>query len=241
MSEKIWFLKRCDLFERLTSDEAERLERNAAMRTLRKEEIIYFPGEPGQSVLVLARGRVKIKYITPDGKETIFTFIEEGEMFGVLALLDGAPRSQYAQAVEDSQVLVIPRKDLLWLMERKPSVALRVTKLLGIRLRRIENRLRNIVFRSTRERVILLLLELLESHGQKLAGRWEIGLRLTHQDLASLIGSTRETVTQTLTQLQREGLVQMHRQCIAVLDRARFAKEAGELDQPPAELARRLT
>src|SRR5262249_11056197 len=84
MSEKIWFLKRCSLFEQLTPAECRRLESQAVVRTFHRGEIIYFPSEPGQSVLVLLRGRVKIKAITPEGKETIFAFFEEGELFGEL-------------------------------------------------------------------------------------------------------------------------------------------------------------
>src|SRR5439155_14026296 len=154
-------------------------------RTFARKEIIYFPDEPGRTVLLLARGRVKIKAVTPDGRETIFAFIEAGELFGELAVLDAQPRREYAEAVEDSLVLALPREDLLWLMERRPDVALHVTKLLGLRRRRIENRLRNILFRSTRERTVALILELLETHGQRLpTGGWEIQLRLSHQDLA---------------------------------------------------------
>jgi CRP-like cAMP-binding protein len=226
MSDKIWFLKRCDLFERLKPAEAERLERRASMRTFKRGDIVYFPTEPGQSVLLLARGRVKIKDITPDGKETILAFIEEGELFGELALLDSQPRNEYAEAVVDSQVLMIPRDDLLWLMGQQPDLALRVTKLVGLRRRRIENRLRNIMFRPNRERVLLVLAELLESHGQQNGNHWEIRLRLSHQELASLIGATRETVTVTLGQLQLERLIRVERRLIKVLDRNRLLAEA---------------
>jgi CRP-like cAMP-binding protein len=226
MSEKIWYLKRCPLFERLTPAEAQRLDSRALARSFRAKEMIWFPDEPGESVLVLARGRVKIKAVTPDGRETIFAFIEPGELFGELAILDGESRQDYAEAVEDSLVLAVPRTELLWLMERRPDVALHVTKLLGFRLRRIENRLRNLLFRSTRERALSLLLELLESHGRLVGDRWEIRLRLSHQDFANLIGSTRETVTMTLGQLQREGLIEIRRKLIAVVERERLAAEA---------------
>jgi CRP-like cAMP-binding protein len=226
MSEKIWFLKRCDLFKRLTPAEAERLEHRASMRTFKRGDIIYFPTEAGQSVLLLARGRVKIKDVTPDGKESIFAFIEEGELFGELALLDSQPRNEYAEAVLDSQVLVIPRDELLWLMGQKPDLAMRVTKLVGLRRRRIENRLRNIMFRPNRDRILLLLAELLDSHGQQVGEHWEIRLRLSHQELASLIGATRETVTVTLGQLQLERLIRIERRLIKVLDRKRLVAEA---------------
>src|SRR5215470_8022830 len=105
MDGTLWYLKRCDLFEQLTPEQAERLERHARMRKF-KRQALDSPDEPGQSVLVLASGRVKINHLTPDGKETILAFIEEGEIFGELALVDAKPRGEYAEAVVDSQVLV---------------------------------------------------------------------------------------------------------------------------------------
>src|SRR5260370_38260537 len=89
MAEKIWFLKRCDLFERLTATESEHLERRAVMRAFKRGNIIYFPDDPGRSILALLRGRVKIKSLTAQGKETILAFIDEREIFGDVALLAG--------------------------------------------------------------------------------------------------------------------------------------------------------
>jgi CRP/FNR family cyclic AMP-dependent transcriptional regulator len=226
MSEAIWFLKRCPLFEHLTPDECQRLESRSRARAFPRRSTIYFPDEPGESVLLLTRGQVKIMALTPDGREMIFAFIEPGELFGELAVLDAAPRNEHAEAVEDSHALAIPRDELLWLMGRRPDIALSVTKLIGLRLRRIENRLRNTLFRSTRERTVAVLLELLASHGRAAGGRWEIGLRLSHQEMANLIGATRESVTLTLGQLQKEGLIEVNRRRVIVLDRNRLAAEA---------------
>ena len=240
MSEKIWFLKQCDLFAGLSPAQRQRLERNAVLRTFRPAEMIYFPTEPGQSVLLLAVGRVKIKALAPDGRETIFAFIDEGELFGELALVDTSPRNDYAEAVTASRVLAIPREDLLWLMNQRPEVALSITKLLGFRLRRIENRLRNILFRSNRQRLVSLLLELVDSHGDKRGSHWEIRLRLSHQELASLIGTTRESVTLALGQLQREKLIVAQRRRLFVMDRARLAAEQDEGGGPFEGVSSRL-
>lgn len=237
MSETIWFLKRCPLFEGLTPAQRQRLEARAVLRTFRRGQVIYFPTEPGLSVLLLARGRVKIKALTPEGKETIFAFIEEGELFGELALLDDAPRNEYAEAVGEVRVVALLREDLLWLMGQRPDVALSLTKLVGLRRRRIESRLRNLLFRSTRDRLLALLLELLDSHGQPHGAGWEIRLPLSHQELANLIGATRETVTLTLGQLQREGLLRVLRRRLLILDRKRLDAAAGGSDGAGAEPA----
>src|SRR5262249_31111860 len=125
-------------------------------------------------------------------------------------------------------VRAIPREALLWLMDQRPNVTLHVTKLVGLRRRRIENRLRNILFRSTRERVVALLVELVESYGRQVGSGWQIRLPLSHQEVASLIGVTRETVTLTLRQLQLERLIQVRRRQLTVLDRPRLVREAAE-------------
>jgi CRP-like cAMP-binding protein len=228
MQSKLWYLKRCDLFERLTPEQAERLDRYCFCLSFKRRSLIYSSTEPGQSVMVLASGRVKIKDITSEGKETILAFIEEGEIFGELALLENQSRGEFAEAVEDSQVLVIPREELLWLMEQRPDVSLSVTKLVGLRRRRIENRLRNVLFLPSRERMVRLLLELIESHGERRGNACEIRLPLSHQDLASLIGLTREMVTRVLGQLQAEGLIEVRRRRITVTDCKRLAANSGE-------------
>jgi CRP/FNR family cyclic AMP-dependent transcriptional regulator len=234
MQTKLWYLKRCDLFERLSPEQAERLDRRASLLTFRRQSLIYSSTEPGQSVMILASGRVKIKDITQEGKETILAFIEEGEIFGELALLDSLPRGEFAEAVEDSQILVIPREELLWLMEQRPDVSLSVTKLVGLRRRRIENRLRNVLFLPSRERMVRLLLELVESHGERRGNVCEIRLPLTHQDLASLIGLTREMVTRVLGQLQAEGLVEVKRMRITVRDCRRLSGSSADAAGQPS-------
>jgi CRP-like cAMP-binding protein len=224
----------------VTAAQAERLERHALIRTFPKHTLVYYPAEPGRSVLVLGKGRIKIKHLTPDGKETILAFIEEGELFGELALVDGEARGEYAEAVVDSQVLLVPRDDVLWLMEQRSDVALSVTKLVGFRRRRIENRLRNVLFLSSRERLARLLLELVQLHGERVGLHYEIRLPLSHQDLAGLIGMTRETVTVVLGQMQAEGLIRIRRRRITVVDGKRLSAEGcrsdGALDKAPATI-----
>jgi CRP/FNR family cyclic AMP-dependent transcriptional regulator len=240
MSEAIWFLKRCPLFEHLSADECRRLEARAIGRSFPRRSVLYFPDEPGESVVLLTRGRVKILALTPDGREMIFAFIEPGELIGELAVLDPAPRNERAEAVEDSYALAIPRDEVLWLMGQRPEIALSVTKLIGLRLRRVENRLKNLLFRSIRERALLMLLELLDSHGRPVGRRWEINLRLSHQEFANLIGATRETITLTFGQLQKEGLIEIRRRRITILDRDRIAEEAcGVPATPDTPIARR--
>ncbi len=236
MDGALWYLKRCDLFELLTPEQAARLNRNALARTFKRRELVYSPTEPGETVLVLAGGRVKIKDLTADGKETILTFIEEGELFGELALLDEEPRREYAEAVEESRVLALQREDLLAVMEARSDLALSITKLIGLRRRRIENRLRNVLFLPARERMLRLLGELGEAYGERAGAGRELRLSLSHQDFASLVGITRETVTVLLGEFQAEGLLKLQRCRVTILDWARLHRgsDAAFVRPPPA-------
>lgn len=216
MAEKHWYLKRCNLFDRLAPDELSRLEGRARLRKYARGNAIYLPADAADGVLLLAEGRVKICSFTGDGKQTILAFIEPGEMFGELALLQNGDREEFAEALVDSTVVLLPADLVQGLMEENAGLALGVTKLIGLRRRRIERRLKYLLFRSNRERLVHLLLELSEQYGRRTPDGVELSIRLAHQDLASVIGSTRETVTVLLGELQAEGLLRVGRRKITV-------------------------
>lgn len=233
MAGSIWYLKKCDLFERLSDAEAERLNRRALVRKFKKKTVIYAPAEAGERVLVLAMGRVKIYDLTPEGRETILAFVEQGELFGEMAALDGQPRQEFAEAAEDCEVLAIPGADFMALLESRADLSLSVTKLIGLRRQRIETRLRSILFLSTRPRLIRVLIELVETHGERIGTRFVIRFPLSHQDFAGLIGVSRETVTLTLGQLQAEGLITIERRRVVLLDLDRLRRSLLQSADPP--------
>ncbi|MFT5527116.1 MAG: CRP/FNR family cyclic AMP-dependent transcriptional regulator, partial [Pirellulaceae bacterium] len=114
------------------------------------------------SVFFLVNGRAKICNLTPDGKQSILAFINPGELFGELALLGEDQRDEYAETIDASTVVMIPDIEMERLMEEFPRVSLGITKIIGMRRKRIERRLRNLLFLSNRERLTHLLLELAE-------------------------------------------------------------------------------
>jgi CRP-like cAMP-binding protein len=239
MTEELWYLKQCDLFRRLGPEEIARLEPLCRSRTFRRGEPIYLPADASDAAMVLAEGRVKIGALTSDGKQTILAFIEPGELFGELEALDGGPREEFAEAAEKSTVVLMPAEALRRLIEADPTLALSVTKLIGLRRRRIERRLKSLLFRSNRQRLVSLLLELADQYGQPSdePPGIRLGIKLSHQDMASVIGSTRETVTVVLGELQSEGLVNIGRRKIVLSDLSMLEKAADgplEARQPVA-------
>lgn len=237
MPDHIWYIQKCGLCEQLTAEELGRLESQARIRTFPKNAPIYLPRDQANLVYILAEGRVRLVSLTPEGKQAILAMFEPGDLFGELSLVGSETREEFAEAMVKSTVVAIPRDTMEEVMLSNPRLTLAVTKLIGFRRRKLERRLRNLLFRTNRERLIALLWELVEQYGKSTPEGTLINIRLSHQDLASLIGITRESVTLTLGELQSEGLVSIGRQRILIHQLDRLASAANEsLNELPTDL-----
>lgn len=154
-------------------------------------------------------------------------FVDPGELFRELALTGSEICEEFAQAAAQSTVVAIPKDAMETVLLRNAGLSLSITRYVGLRRRSLERRLKNLMFRSNRERIPDLLRELLEQYGRPVVEGILIDIRLSHQDLASLIGITRESVTLTLGELQNERMISIGRQRIVVLDRQRLIQAAG--------------
>jgi CRP-like cAMP-binding protein len=236
MDKKFWYLKDCSLFQCLTDEQVRRLEGRSKSRDFKRGMLIYVPSDLGDCVLVLSSGRVKIFHNTQDGKQAVLALIDPGELFGELALVEPTQREEYAEAMELSTVIVIPTEEVQRLMNEHPKLSLGLNKLLGLRVQRFNRRLKSLLFRSNRERVVHLLFDLAEKYGKyQRDGTIAIGIRLSHQELASIIGSTRETVTLVLGELQDEGALTTSRKEIILHE---VGKLAAEIEVPVPSLKR---
>ena len=142
MSERLWYLKSCDLFQQLSPQQLTALESRCRVRKCPRSTPIYLPADHADGVLLLAEGRVKIGSFTEEGKQTILAFIEPGELFGELSLMGSQEREEYAEAVEKSTVILIPNESIQQLLLENPNVSLGITKLFGLRRKRVERRLK---------------------------------------------------------------------------------------------------
>jgi CRP/FNR family cyclic AMP-dependent transcriptional regulator len=230
MSEKLWHLKNCGLFEQLDAEQLCRLESCSRSKSFAAKCPIYLPADRAESVFVLAHGLAKVSHLTDDGKESVLSYVEPGEMFGELAIFSVDQRDEFVESVERSTVVMFPVTELQRLMSEVSDVAIGITKLVGMRRQRVERRLKNLLFLSNRDRLIHLLLDLAEQFGTPEDDCIRLRLKLSHQELANLIGSTRETVTITLGQLKSEGMVTGGRCRIVV---ARPAELAATVHRDP--------
>jgi CRP-like cAMP-binding protein len=231
MSKRLWYVQNCSLFKRLSASQLSSLEQRALIRNFPRNSAVYLPSDASGGAFLLARGRVRICSATPEGKLAILTFVEPGELFGELSLVQLGEREERAETVIDSTVVYLPGDEMGRLMEVSADVSLGIMKLIGMRRKRLERRLRSLLFRSNRDRLAHLLLELAEQYGRTTDEGVLLDIKLSHSDLSSIIGATRETVTTLLGEMRHDELLKIGRQRIVIRDLRRLA-EMGEMPVP---------
>ena len=225
MVDQHWHIRHCSLFKQLDSSQLSRLEATSRLRSFPIASVVYLPTDESEGAFLLAEGRIRLSSTTPDGKLAILGFIEPGDLFGELGLLHPGCREERAEAILPSTVILFSGRSLQLLMEECGHLTLQVTKLIGMRLRRIERRLKGLLFRSNRDRLCSLLLDLIEQYGKLTNDGIHIDIKLSHQDLASLIGATRESVTHIMGAMQLDGILKFGRQRIVIRDIKRLSEE----------------
>jgi CRP-like cAMP-binding protein len=187
------------------------------MREIRRKEVLYLPGDAGDRIYLLKRGVVKISTLTDDGKEIILALMRPGEVFGEEAVLEDAPRDHMAEAYEDALICVITRQDFMGILRAHPEMAFKVTKLVGFRLKTLRSRVEGLLFKGAPARLAQTLLDLARDHGVKDAEGVLLPLRLSQQDLANLIGVTRESVNLALADFRSRGLIETEGRALRLL------------------------
>lgn len=223
---KLWFLKHIHLFDGISPSAMHEMEKITRMEEVKKRQPLYLPGDPSSSVYLLKRGRVKIANTAPNGKEVTFDILEAGEVFGELDVLEDAPRSTSAEALDDALICVIPRKDFDQYLAMHPNVTIKLTKLISMRLKKIQSRIEYLVFRDAPARLAHLLSELSNTEGVTDKQGVRLKVKLTHQEIANLIGCSRETVSVTLGQFREEGLINMDGRTIVILKQDALTRRA---------------
>lgn len=181
----------------------------AQRRAYRRQEFIFQLGAPCEYVYLLSQGRVKIFGLSALGKEVIHWFCLPGELFGLAEMARGGPRRVYAQACVDCEVFAVPPDQFKAFLGRRPATSMAVIDLLSSRLRVLGDMLQNLTSDDVTTRVVKLLLRLCGRYGKRVEHQICLDLPLTHQEMADMIGATRQTVTTVLGDLKRMAAVRI--------------------------------
>jgi CRP/FNR family transcriptional regulator/CRP/FNR family cyclic AMP-dependent transcriptional regulator len=203
-------------FASLGEDALQALEQACRRRVFQRGETLFYEEDPGSALYILQAGQVKIVRLAPDGEERILHLQGEGSCLGELSLIDGAPRSARAVALDRVEALVLYREPFLELLARHPAVALAVMTELAGMVRRLSAQLQDLTALDVPGRLAKKLLELAATHGQATPEGRHIPLPLTQQELAHMIGATRVAVNQALSAFRQQGLLTTDRSGITL-------------------------
>lgn len=214
-------------FSGLDAATLERVGRGMRTRRFRRGEVIFHLGDPGDALFIVMTGAIKIMLPSDAGDEAILATLRPGDVFGELALLDGAPRSATAAALEPTETLILPRGQFRELLATEPAIVDALLASLASELRRLTNHVEELHFLDITGRLASRLARLAAESGKKLTdGTIRLRAPLTQGDLAAMIGCTRQSVNKLLGMFTDDGLIRLERDSIVVLDLERLHRAA---------------
>jgi CRP-like cAMP-binding protein len=210
-------LSRVSLFQDLSPEELVQVASKCRRRVFQPGDTVFFAGDPGHQIYFISSGKIKIHLLRDDGEETVYSIFSEGDFFGEMSLIDGQPRSADATCIDQTELAFLTRDDFFACMDRFPKLARRVLEVQSARLRSTDRQLEMIASLDVYGRVAAQLLELARQHGVETDRGPEIRLGLTQQNIAAMVGASRESVNKVLNSFKNDGMIDMDRGRITLL------------------------
>jgi CRP/FNR family transcriptional regulator, cyclic AMP receptor protein len=219
-------LRETPLFEALSEEDAAALRSGIIDVRLDRGERLFSEGDDGEKLYIILTGKIKLTKAAPDGRENLLSVHGPGEMFGELSLFDPIPRTSSATAVTAARLAGLAHDDLRAWLTTRPEVAMNLLQALAQRLRRINEVKADLVFTDVPGRVAKALLDLAERFGVQTPDGVQVNHDLTQEELAQLVGASRETVNKALADFATRGWVQLAAKSVLITDTDRLRKRA---------------
>lgn len=226
-NQSLWHLENIDMMgifcpKKLGGEAAEQL----AHKTYKKGEYIYLPDEFSDKIFFLTNGRVKIGTYAESGKEITKAILTKGEVFGELAIVGEATRRDFALAMEETMVCLMTVDEMKNMMREHSGLSLFMMRIMGSRVLEMEQRLESLVFKDSRTRIIEFLKNLATKRGQRVGYEMLVRKFFTHQEIANLTATSRQTVTTVLNELRNKNILIFNRRRLLIRDMDKLAAEA---------------
>lgn len=188
--------------------------------------VIFNEGEPGDRLFIIISGKIKIGRRSADGRENLLTIMGPSDMFGELSIFDPGPRTSTATTVTEVRAVSMDRASLLAWIDHRPEISQQLLRVLARRLRRTNNNLADLIFTDVPGRVAKALLQLAQRFGTQEAGSLRVTHDLTQEEIAQLVGASRETVNKALADFASRGWLRLEGKTVLILDPERLARRA---------------
>ena len=224
--DDIWCMAEVDIFADLSATEMEAIATAAPMKTYSAGDLLFSPHQPIETLFILKKGRVRIFRVSPNGRALTTALVAPGTVFGEMVLLGQQMHDNFAEALDEVVVCVMSRADVHRFLLSDPRISARISEILGRRVAELERRLTDTVFKSVPERVAATLCLLAREQQRRPLGRG-VQIALTHEQIAALTGTSRETTTKVLGEYAERGLLRLGRGKVTILDPDAIAAETG--------------
>ncbi len=226
-SQSLWYLENIDVTGIFCPKKIRRGDlENHAHKQYKKGEYLYLPDEYSDRIFFLTEGRVKIGTYSDAGKEITKTILNKGEVFGELALIGEDKRRDFAYAMENTTVCILSVPEMKTLMREHNGLSIFLMKIMGSRMLEMEQRLESLVFKDSRTRIIEFLHNLGETKGQRVGYEMLVRKFMTHQEIANLTATSRQTVTTVLNELRNKNILTFNRRRLLIRDMDQLRTEA---------------
>jgi len=225
--DDLWCMSEVDIFADLNDEEIAAIGAAAPMRQFSAGELLYSPPQPMETLFILKQGRVRIFRVSADGRALTTAIVTPGTIFGEMLLLGQQMHDNFAEALDKVTVCVMSRSDVQRFLLSDARIAARISEILGNRVSQLERRLSDTVFKSVPQRIATTLCLLADEEQRRPLGRG-LQVSLTHEQVAALAGTSRETTTKILNEFAEQGLLRLGRGKFTILDLVRLSEEAGD-------------
>jgi len=219
-AQTLWHLENIDVTHLLCPTKLAKDDMPAHQKhcLFKKGEEVYVPQDLSDRIFFITKGQIKISVMNEEGKEITKAILGRGEVFGELAVLGEKTRRDFATALEDTDTCVVTLEELHQLMRERSEINLFFMKIFGARQLEMERRLESLVFRDSRSRIVEFLIHLANTKGQRVGFEWVVRKPVTHQEIANLTATSRQTVTTTLNDLRYKKLLTFNRSRLLIRD-----------------------
>ncbi len=211
-------LKKTLIFADFSEDELEAVAKRVTERLLKKGTTVFHEGQPGLAFYIIKTGRVKVYKLAEDGRELILGIFGDSALFGDVPVFDGGPYPAGAAALVDTYVYAINRDDFMSLISDNPHIAIKIVKVLGKRLRQAHGFVVDMALKGAPQKLSALLLRLADEYGVDSEGATLIDIPLTRQEIAEMMGVSRETAIRELSKFKRAGTIKLEGKKIFITD-----------------------
>lgn len=219
MENNTVYLRKIPVFSHLPEQDLELIASIVKLKTFSKDSVVFEEGEYGDELYFVKRGKIKISKMLEDGSEKILHFLKEGDIFAEVLIFHGGEYPATAQAMEDSEVGLIYNRDLKKLLENRGDITFKIIEVMAERLRNAQYHIRDLALRDAYGRLASSLLTLAEEHGEETEHGRCLNISLSQQQLANLIGASRETVGRILSSWKKQGWIEVDKQMIRIVDK----------------------